>query len=524
MSEPLVFVLPEQFDIQALLQRFDECYSIDDLGSEQEEKLYLDTWEWHLFHKGMVMNRDGIQYTLRNEKGESICCKSGSRKKYPFWWDFNDIEFRRVLKTVSKIRAFIPLFTVSTDSRMFVVRNSDEKIVLRLQQVGRSVIRAEEERRMLDDVLLVEPLRGYTKSLKHARRHLKELGIEEYTKDYNLLSEIHDIFGIDPNASDAKFSVNLAQSATTAEVTRDICLVLRSAMLRNLPGILEDIDSEFLHDFRVSVRRTRSFLSLMKTYLPTEERVYFQQEFKWLGEVTGPVRDLDVYLLKRDEYRDLLPVELYPGLDWFFTSLARQRKRHLHTLRENLQSDRFLKLVEDWQQFLLSLPQYEDYPAGRLICRQVVEKVLKKRFKRLLRDGREITPESPEENLHKLRIEGKKFRYLLEFYRSLFNGSSVDAYLKQMKRLQNNLGDFNDFSVQQKMLLSRLEDLKPGNQHSIEIAAALGGLIVHLGDRQRRVRKKFEATFASFATVENVELLESIFDIEDNPESAGGHE
>jgi CHAD domain-containing protein len=37
---------------------------------------------------------------------------------------------------------------------------------------------------------------------------------------------------------------------------------------------------------------------------------HFKQEFRWLGMITGPVRDLDIYLLKFDEYTQELP----PGL------------------------------------------------------------------------------------------------------------------------------------------------------------------------------------------------------------------
>ena len=65
-----------------------------------------------------------------------------------------------------------------------------------------------------------------------------------------------------------------------------------------------------------------------------------------------------------------------------------------------------------------------------------------------------------DENLHELRIEGKKFRYLLEFFHSLFDQDAVDEYLKQMKKLQNTLGDFNDLAVQKDMLSWQLKDLR----------------------------------------------------------------
>ena len=68
----------------------------------------------------------------------------------------------------------------------------------------------------------------------------------------------------------------------------------------NVPGTIASIDTEFLHDLRVAVRRTRSILKLAGDVLPDNLAERFQPEFKWLGDLTTPVRDLDVYLLELD--------------------------------------------------------------------------------------------------------------------------------------------------------------------------------------------------------------------------------
>ena len=71
---------------------------------------------------------------------------------------------------------------------------------------------------------------------------------------------------------------------------------LLDTMLANETGTREDIDSEFLHDFRVSVRRTRSAISQIKGVIPQKILDRFRPEFTWLGQITGPTRDMDVYL------------------------------------------------------------------------------------------------------------------------------------------------------------------------------------------------------------------------------------
>lgn len=510
MSEPLYYLLPDEFDLDLLVERIADLYAVKDTGTESFEKLYMDTWNWSLFNKGISLHRKGIRYVLEKLSGTTVECINGSRKKYPFWWDFQDEQFRKELMDVTDIRSLMPRIGVTGIAETFSLHNKDDKIVLRLSR-HKYRVEIAGETRLLDDALVLEPLRGYKKPIKVLRKLLGESGLQVHPGKYNLIIQVHKLFGIDPQASDAKFSAELDHEQTVAQAVRDVCLTLRAAMLRNLPGTLEDIDSEFLHDLRVSVRRTRSLLSLMKKYLPPEDIAHFQTEFKWVGTVTGAVRDLDVYLLNADKYREMLPEELYPGLEWFIQALQRQRKRQLRLLREHLKSERFTQLAVDWEKFLLELPQRENNPSGEKNCREAAEKIIRKRFKRILKNGSAITKDTSDDKLHELRIEGKKFRYILEFFRSLFYAESVDSYLKQMKKLQNNLGDFNDYSVQKNMLIVRLSKMRPA-PHAIETAAALGGLIVHLGDRQVAIRRKFERTFQDFATPDNIALLEGIFE------------
>ena len=67
----------------------------------------------------------------------------------------------------------------------------------------------------------------------------------------------------------------------------------------NLSGVIEDIDIEFLHDFRVAVRRSRSTREAARRRPAARPgRGWVTPEFKWLGDLTTPSRDLDVHLLE----------------------------------------------------------------------------------------------------------------------------------------------------------------------------------------------------------------------------------
>jgi len=49
-----------------------------------------------------------------------------------------------------------------------------------------------------------------------------------------------------------------------------------------------------------------------------------------------------------------------------------------------------------------------------------------------------------EGDLHRLRIALKKLRYTAEFFAPLYPRRDVERYLKQIRGLQNHLGDLND--------------------------------------------------------------------------------
>ena len=67
-----------------------------------------------------------------------------------------------------------------------------------------------------------------------------------------------------------------------------------------------------------------------------------------------------------------------------------------------------------------------------------------------------------------------------------------------LKGLQDNLGEFNDLSVQQAMLQAALDDRPARRKSALQEAASLGGLVAALNARQQQVRGEFSAAFAAF--------------------------
>jgi CHAD domain-containing protein len=75
--------------------------------------------------------------------------------------------------------------------------------------------------------------------------------------------------------------------------------------------------------------------------------------------------------------------------------------------------------------------------------RRTAERMLDRQVKRVKKRGR--TARNQEEgDLHRLRIGLKKLRYTAEFFAPLYPKSGVKGYLKELRGLQNHLGELND--------------------------------------------------------------------------------
>ena len=73
------------------------------------------------------------------------------------------------------------------------------------------------------------------------------------------------------------------------EAGRAIHRLLLDTVLRNEDGVRRDLDTEFLHDFRVATRRARCALAEMKRVFPAETVQFLRAgvEMAWYDDGTG---------------------------------------------------------------------------------------------------------------------------------------------------------------------------------------------------------------------------------------------
>ncbi len=478
--------------------------------SEVEKTVrYFDTFDWRLYQKGLALIQAGnAVYLQRISDGgyplvrDQIEMKQNLQGR--FWWMFSKGELRDTLRGALSVRALLLRAQVTQKVCGFGVLNADKKTVVRLFLTHTST----ENRHV--ETLTLRSVRGYEQDFENLRRQFIKSDIVHPAE--GVFERVMNLAGGVPGDYSSKLNLNLNHEASGREATCEILKYLHDVMRQNETGIRADWDTEFLHDFRVAIRRTRSALSQIKGVLPEDAVAYFKDKFRQLGRSTNRLRDLDVYLLEEETYREMLPQALQPGLDAVFSRLKSERRRALNDMVQVLDAPEYLDLMDSWAAFL----QSEQSRAGTdpaVPAISLARKIIFKRFKQVLKRGQAIGDDTPDEALHNLRIDCKKLRYLLEFFASFFPKDKMDKLIGYMKKLQDNLGDFNDLSVQQQELMAYLNEVLPRSRRADRLlcTAAIGGLIARLHSQQQGVRRKFASAFAVFAGKKNVRLYRDLF-------------
>lgn len=245
----------------------------------------------------------------------------------------------------------------------------------------------------------------------------------------------------------------------------------------NLAGYIEHMEPVQLHDLRVAERRTRAALSEFHDLLPDTAVKHFREQFRWLHQITNPVRDLDVSISHLAGYRRKLLFlgsgELKPAL----ALLVTRRQEALMQLKEILQSGIVDDILGAWSVQLedgLAPEKVVDLPSAAEYGRQRICD----RYRSLQGKALGLNPQSPASVFHSLRISVKKLRYQIEFYDLALDKKGISRLLKKLKRFQDILGRYQDAIVQVEYIHQLTEDLinqGAGRQHRAALERLIPG-------------------------------------------------
>lgn len=424
----------------------------------------------------------------------------------PFVADLSAGPVRAALGHVPALRALLPVGQGRALRQTLSLTDDEGKTRAR---AGLTALVPQGEGRAVTLVRL-QRLRGYDRALEALRAHLLAVGGQDGAG--SLADPVAAMFP-ETVGPVTKPALAIAGTDRAWQVATDLIAAHLAAARQREAGIIADHDTEFLHDYRVALRRVRSVVSLFKGVYAPDQTAALKRQFSDLMAPTGRLRDLDVHLLAREEYFAMLPPGLRDGLAVMFDMLARERAREHRRLAARLGSAPYHATMAGLQDLLDRPPGPVPGPqAGRQVG-PYARRLIWKRYRKLCALAAGITATTEDAQIHELRIICKKLRYLIEFFAPLFDAPDIKALLKPLKRLQDNLGLFNDYSVQQIALRRFMDSHDPiGHKDDLVLAQSVGALIAILHGRQLAERARVMSSFAQFDAPPTRSMFSRLFD------------
>jgi CHAD domain-containing protein len=480
--------------------------------SRTVRRIWLDTFDWRLFRAGVTLEytaaRGARELVLTARDGELIAEQSMStgRPRWPARIEQLPAgPLREHLSAVIGVRALLPVVRATSVQNKRRAFNADDKTIAILTTERTTL--TQPAKATAPPRVTVGHLRGYqTQAFKLADALAEVPGVMR--ADQTAFEAAMRAAGRRPGDYTSKINVRLSASMPAARAVCTVLTSLFSTAQANVPGTIRDVDTEFLHDLRIAVRRTRSVLKLAGSVLPAGMADRYGPEFKWLGDLTTPTRDLDVYLIGYPAMASKLMAATEPELRPFHEYLTRQRATAQRQLARGLRSARFATLTTGWSRDLKQVvsgspgrgPATGRFAAGRI----------RKAHQRVLRAGGVIDASSPPQALHDLRKRCKELRYMLEVFASLHDPGDQWRAVKELKALQDCLGEFQDTEVQQAELRAFARKMVAEASAPAETVLAMGEIAAGLAVRQRAARGDFAGLFTSFASAHGQARIDAL--------------
>ncbi len=224
------------------------------------------------------------------------------------------------------------------------------------------------------------------------------------------------------------------------------------ALAREIAGVKQGEDIEFVHRMRVASRRLRTRLQIFASWLPAKKGESWRKQIRRITSALGEARDTDVQLHFVRQFREqLADAHARPGLDRLILRLEQRRTRAQrrvlkalekveanHALDELAQTLRQLRVLRHLQHVESRSPSLYRL-AGQAISARLADMLSYEPYVH--------QPENVTE-LHAMRIATKHLRYVMELFAALYPGE-LKKYLQATRAMQDLLGDIHDSDVWQ---------------------------------------------------------------------------
>jgi CHAD domain-containing protein len=267
---------------------------------------------------------------------------------------------------------------------------------------------------------------------------------------------------------------------------------------------LDDLgDKEALHDFRVALRRLRSWLRAFRPALADTVTPKMERRLKRIAKATGSSRDLEVHVEWVENARRSLSDNARVGATWLLQQLRRDKREADADFRSVI-DEKFDRAAEDAEAGL-SRYQASVEEEGERFAASAAD-MIEMQMLALSNAVARVTGQGDRAEAHAARIAAKRLRYLLEGVAEA--SPAATPLMEELKALQDTLGELHDAQLFAGELATMISEVVAHTFTSGDNnvrgtkrahASARVGPVSGLRVLSRRMRRAEETSFQTYA-------------------------
>ena len=396
----------------------------------------LDTADWRLHRAQLHLQhaRRGREATLQLSGPELALSAPSPRGKSPWrLGSLADSPLRTRIAPALGVRALLPLAEVKVRSLHLNVLDGEQKTRVRVQVDQQRLVA--ERTVTLPLRLLVSPVRGYERDAERCLSLLTQSigGVETGTTAVSVaLAAAGRVPGQPPMGA-----LVLDPYGPALDSLTDVLRYWVDAIDAARPGVLDDVDPEFLDDLAVAAQAMQSVLKFGGYLLPGHFAEHVSADLHWLGELASPLRALDLALVHLDGDGEL-DVAGLSTLSPLLAHLAGRRRAALRAVRLALRSPRGNALVEQWRLALDSVGAPDLLGPD---TRDVAIAQVQTAYDQVLAAGRDVTDHA---EVTPLLRRTARLSHLLNSYASVLGPATFQDVLAASIPLHDAVTDIRD--------------------------------------------------------------------------------
>lgn len=506
------YILPEKMAKKDIVDVLETQFVVEATEGVSENVALVDSFEWGLYKSDLIAfrydNNDiAVWHAEELFDPDQASLIHSDNPQARFWWDFAATPERTLLEKILGLRALLTMSAGVLTIDEFNLQDDNGKTLVFCQLV--CFHRGESSHIPLLTQVKLEPVTGYSEEYEQAVELLEKMG--GFKPRLNPADSLLSAIGVTPDPYSVKPDLSIEASMPARAAANSIISQMIEKQRLTEQGIIDDVDTEFLHHFRVALRMTRAAVAQLKEVYPEHDVLMLKERFGKLGRETNHLRDLDVFILDKPRYLTLLPESLSDGLLPMFDDFEQDRENEVKRIAAWLSGDAYKQEMEELENlfkkgYSAGETEWSERPSIELAINKIT-----KRYRKIQKAALKINNDTPDSAIHSIRIDGKKLRYLLYFFGGLFDQKKIKRAGKQLKRLQDKLGLFNDLTVQRAYLEAYLDEIEHKESKDINLIAALGGLIATLYRMQKTERENCINELHVFSNEKNTHLFTEAF-------------